>query len=188
MVPSPLDDVQSFRHFADLLKPLGLFLYRWSSAGSNSAQIFFSPGLMRLTGYPPEHFCEPSVWSKLLHPEDRAEGAESARKLQEGIPSFSEYRIITKGGAVRWIRNAARPLREGGRVAWIEGVIQDITELRQAELAMRQSEERERARAKELDAILESVPVAILIARDPGCYGQGQPGTRGRESLSAGGR
>ncbi|MEI6308823.1 MAG: PAS domain-containing protein [bacterium] len=169
IVSSPLDDLQSFRHFADLLEPLGLFFYRWSSAGSDSAKIFFSPGLMRLTGYPLNHFREPSVWLTLLHPEDRANGEEAARRLLEGTPSVLEYRIVTKEGAVRWIRDAARPLQEAGRVAWIEGVIQDITALRQAEQAMRESEERERARAEELDAILESVPVAILIAHDRSC-------------------
>ncbi len=124
---------------------------------------------MRLTGYPLNHFREPSVWLTLLHPEDRANGEEAARRLLEGTPSVLEYRIVTKEGAVRWIRDAARPLQEAGRVAWIEGVIQDITALRQAEQAMRESEERERARAEELDAILESVPVAILIAHDRSC-------------------
>ncbi|MCX5976426.1 MAG: PAS domain S-box protein [Coprothermobacterota bacterium] len=169
MVSSPQDDLQSFRHFTDLLEPLGLFFYRWSPSPSSMDQIFFSPKLLSLTGYPLDHFPEPSVWLTLLHPEDRVLGEENARKLKEGIACISEYRIITKDGAVRWIRDAARPLQEGGKVAWIEGAIQDITALREAEQAMQRSEEREKARAEELDAILESVPVAILIAHDRSC-------------------
>jgi PAS domain S-box-containing protein len=168
-VPPLQNEVESFKHFADILEPLGLFLYRWAHSSSGSEQIFFSPKLLSLTGFPPEHFSEPSVWLTLIAPEDRAKGVENARKLQEGIPCICEYRIITKDGASCWIRDAARPIEENGRVVWIEGVIQDITDLRLAEQAMQQSEERERARAEELDAILESAPVAILIARDPSC-------------------
>ena len=46
-------------------------------------------------------------------------------------------------------------------------VARDITESKQAEEALRASEERERARAGELQAVLDAVPAFIWIAHDP---------------------
>jgi formate hydrogenlyase transcriptional activator len=49
------------------------------------------------------------------------------------------------------------------------GVMRDITERKKAEEAIRTSEAQERARARELEAVLEAVPVPVLIARDAAC-------------------
>ena len=48
-------------------------------------------------------------------------------------------------------------------------VARDITQQRLAEEALRESESRERARAKELETVLDAVPVPVYIARDRAC-------------------
>ncbi len=48
-------------------------------------------------------------------------------------------------------------------------ISRDITERRRAEESLRESEARERARAKELETVLDAVPVPVCIAHDAEC-------------------
>jgi signal transduction histidine kinase len=53
-----------------------------------------------------------------------------------------EIRIVTRGGQTRWIRYSVRALSEPvGQAIRVIGAVQDITERKQAELALRASEE-----------------------------------------------
>lgn len=84
-------------------------------------------------------------WLELVHPEDRARVADAAAAtLVRGSPRYDvEYRVVRPDGTVRAVRSqgdvtlddAGRPLRQFG-------VLQDITELRQAEQEVRASEAR----------------------------------------------
>jgi PAS domain S-box-containing protein len=83
-------------------------------------------------------------WLKLIYPEDRARVAEAAEAAVRRGPRYDvEYRVVRPDGAVRIVHSqgevtwdaAGRPLRH-------VGVLQDITELRQAEHRLRESEER----------------------------------------------
>ena len=51
----------------------------------------------------------------------------------------------------------------------VAAVLRDVTDLKRAGQALRDSEARERARAKELETVLEAVPAAVCIAHDPDC-------------------
>ena len=51
----------------------------------------------------------------------------------------------------------------------VAAVLRDVTDWKRAERALRESEARERARAKELETVLEAVPAAVCIAHDTDC-------------------
>jgi PAS domain S-box-containing protein len=82
-------------------------------------------------------------WLKLIHPEDRPTAAEAAAAALRGDARYDvEYRVVRPDGDTRIVHSqgdvtwdaSGRPLRQFG-------VLQDITELRQAEKELRASEE-----------------------------------------------
>jgi PAS domain S-box-containing protein len=60
-------------------------------------------------------------------------------------------------------------LDEGGTPCAVGGVATDITDRTRIEAALRESEERARERAEELETVLRTTPAGIWIAHDPEC-------------------
>ena len=84
-------------------------------------------------------------WLELIHPEDRARVADAAAAaLRPGGPRYDvEYRVLRPDGALRLVHSQGDVSWDGtGRPLRKFGVLQDITELRQAERELRASEAR----------------------------------------------
>jgi len=81
-------------------------------------------------------------WAEALHSEDRPRILEEwARCLEEKIGSDSEFRFVRPSGEVRWVRTRTSPvISPAGDVISHVGVNEDITERKQAEEALRESE------------------------------------------------
>ncbi len=105
---------------------------------------YVSPSCERLTGYSPQEFINnPGLFLDIIHPDDQEQvksHLEIVRK--EAEPHNLEFRIITKGNDLCWIRHSCLPVRnEQGQYVGRSGTNRDITERRQAENALRASEE-----------------------------------------------
>ena len=83
-------------------------------------------------------------WLSLIHPEDRENAAAASDLALRGGPRYDvEYRVVRPDGAVRVVHSQGDVTREeSGRPVRQFGVMQDITELRQAEQELRASEAR----------------------------------------------
>jgi two-component system, cell cycle sensor histidine kinase and response regulator CckA len=104
------------------------------------------------SGYEPHEVARPDFWQMLVHPDDRAGQAALWPRLLANETVSSEYRIVTKGGQVRWLRNYLRPIWSEAerRVVAIYGALREISEQKQAELALEQSEARHRLLVRNL--------------------------------------
>jgi diguanylate cyclase (GGDEF)-like protein/PAS domain S-box-containing protein len=113
--------------------------------GEHGAWIYISPRLQELLGYAPEEWiAEPERWIGLIHPDDRRKTLEDEAgwTATTGGVHVGEYRLRGSDGRYRWIRDAAtaRPGDEPGKAVWF-GVLSDITESRDAQEALRDSEQ-----------------------------------------------
>ncbi|WP_166395475.1 PAS domain S-box protein [Rubrobacter marinus] len=102
-----------------------------------------NPAMARIFGYEsPEEMIEAvtNVGEQLY--EDPAGRRELLRLLEErGSVSGFETRVRRRDGGAVWISTSAHALYEGGRMVGIQGTVEDITERRLAEEALREQTE-----------------------------------------------
>lgn len=101
-------------------------------------------GFQRITGSTLDAHEFRGDWASLVFPEDISLARQRAARLLSGQADVCEYRIITKNGDVRWLRDYGQPeWNEAlGRVVRIYGAAQDVTGRVIAEKALVESEEK----------------------------------------------
>ncbi|MDX1688355.1 MAG: GAF domain-containing protein [Candidatus Promineifilaceae bacterium] len=99
----------------------------------------------------------------LVHPDDQPAVREGYTSLLAGNSVTGEVRIVTREGERRWLRLYARPEwdDEEERVVRIVGAAQDVTERRQMEDALRESEAK-------LRSVIENIPDFLIMASPNG--------------------
>jgi diguanylate cyclase (GGDEF)-like protein/PAS domain S-box-containing protein len=102
---------------------------------SDCPERYRSPQIAAMTGYSPEEWAaDPQLGRRLLYPHDRARIARARkRSLETGRPFREEYRLVRRDGRVIWVRDEATVVRdEGGAARFWQGLLLDITDLKQA--------------------------------------------------------
>ena len=112
----------------------------WWERDYATGHVFLSDEACRIFGVQPLELPQwHGRWLSLIHPEDRENAAAASdRALRGGQRYDIEYRVVRPDGAVRVVHSQGDVVRgESGRPIRQFGVMQDITELRQAEQGLR---------------------------------------------------
>lgn len=122
-------------------------------------------GLENITGFTQEEISRRGGWPCLIHPDDMPVARKRSEKLLAGLDDTSEFRIVRKDGAHRWLQDFARPVWNStqGRVVRIYGAVRDITFRRQSEKALNETLDR----LRRITGSVIEVIVAAVEARDP---------------------
>jgi two-component system cell cycle sensor histidine kinase/response regulator CckA len=134
--------------------------------------IYITPAYERIWGRSIEDtYPEPASWIQDVHPEDRERVTAAVVKQAQGEPTENEYRLVWPDESIHWIRDRVSPVfDEAGEAYRMVGVVEDITERKQAGEKLQESERKFRT-------FTESAPVAILIYQDYQCV-YANPGAR----------
>ena len=175
------------RQLDSLMGHLPGLAYR-ALADDHWTALFASKGIEDLTGYPADEFTSRRLnYADIMLPEDRPATREAVfTALRERRMYEAEHRIRHKDGSVRWIWARGHGVfAPDGSLRFIEGLNLDMTRQKQAEEALRESEQRWRS-------LTEALPQLVWTATPDGTCdyfsrnGRSTPACR-RATCSAGG-
>ncbi|MBA3338419.1 MAG: PAS domain S-box protein [Geodermatophilaceae bacterium] len=130
----------SERRLAEAQHIGGVGSFEWDV---ESNVVSWSDEMCRIAGFAPgEHPTDLAGFIALVHEEDRARVVETIGSTGESAASENDYRLVRPNGDVRWVHGRRRRFITGYGIVRLAGTLQDITEQRAAEYALRDAEER----------------------------------------------
>ncbi|MBW8010419.1 MAG: response regulator [Chloroflexi bacterium] len=149
---------ERYRSISDLTSD---YIYSVDVAPDGDLQLNWSTeAFSRFTGYTAEELAERGGWTSLVHPEDREDFDEKRNRLLEsGDQDAVEYRIITKDGKIRWLRDFRRSTldEEGKSVVRLLGAAQDITAQKKADQELKGAKDSAEAANRAKSAFLANM-------------------------------
>ena len=139
----------SEQQFRSLIGTIPGISYRSRIEGEHP-MVFISDAVERVAGYPARDFtgtppdtAPRRCFGALIHAADRVRVSQAIETaLLEDRPWLVEYRLLHADGSTRWLWENGTGVRDDeGRLAWLDGVILDISERRRMEEALREAKE-----------------------------------------------
>jgi PAS domain S-box-containing protein len=134
----------------------------WMMDPHSGALLYVSPAFDQLWGFSAARVIEnPAAWFESIHPEDR-EAVVATRSRKRGSKLLEcEYRLV-QGERTCWVSDRAFPIYDqNGRLDRIVGVVEDITQRKEAEQVLRQSNDELERRVSERTVELSLVNEAL---------------------------
>ncbi|MGF6288853.1 hybrid sensor histidine kinase/response regulator [Paraburkholderia youngii] len=116
----------------------------WMLDPSSAQLLYVSPAYRRLWG-DAAHEPTPSGrhWANHIHPQDEAAVEAAYRALATGVAYEIEYRIVRPDGETRWAVERGFPVRDArGRIYRLAGIVNDISDRKANEMALRDADRR----------------------------------------------
>jgi PAS domain S-box-containing protein len=126
--------------------------------GEDGAWTYISPQIESVLGFSQNEWMTGArLWRDRILPEDRQIALDAEQQLLAGDRHMQcEYRILGRDDAVIWIREEAEPLlADSGHPRFMQGVMYDITEQKQAEARLMTALETEKEASSRLRSLHE---------------------------------
>ena len=166
MPSAPADPALQARMLGTLLANLEGMVYR-CRLDEHWTMEFVSEGCLTLTGYREEDilFNSRISYDQITHPDDRWHIRATILEAVANNRRFDiEYRIVRADGTIRWVWERGTNITRDV----LEGFIQDITERKQADEALREAERRYRSIFENaIEGIYQSTPNDGYLAVNP---------------------
>jgi PAS domain S-box-containing protein len=143
--------------------------------------IRWSDETYRIFGLPGRSDIDIDHFQKLLHPDDREKVKNAIGDALAGGPRYDmEYRVVRPDGDLRFIHSQGNVVKDQfGRPRYIFGTVQDITERKQAEEALRKAEHKYREIFENsIEGIFQTTPEGKYLGANPALarmYGYDSP-------------
>ncbi|MBN2208897.1 MAG: PAS domain S-box protein [Candidatus Coatesbacteria bacterium] len=142
--------VESLREASNIINRSPAVAFLWKNEAGWPVE-FVSDNVEHIFGHTAEDFTAGRIrYENTVHPDDLARvGREVAAHGQENDRTgftHEAYRIITKDGEVKWVEDVTEIRRDdSGHITHYQGIVTDITERRETEEALKESEARYKA-------------------------------------------
>jgi PAS domain S-box-containing protein len=136
--------------------PFVIYVQEVDPDSGASVTTYLSPANEALVGYSKEEVeADPSLWTRLIHPDDRERVLARDRETNISGEDFTlEYRMVHKDGRIVWVQDVATLVEVAGRRSW-QGFMLDITGRKEAEAKLARALEVEREATQRLRGLDE---------------------------------
>lgn len=136
---------KKFRQFAEHIHEVF-----WTMDPETGALLYVSPAFEEMWGIPADRVLQdPEIWLARIHPDDRQMLRDLRRRQRTGVRLECEYRIVNNGHT-RWFWDRAFPIvDDSGHLQRIVGIVEEITQRKEAEHVLQRSNDELEQRVNE---------------------------------------
>jgi len=154
--------METIRNESEILALFQLSLEMLCIASGDGYFKQVNPAFERVLGHSTQELLS-RPFAEFVHPEDREKTEQELRKLVSGVPTICfENRFRCRDGTYRWLSWTAVPLSGGER---IYAAASDVSQRKQAETALRESEQHYRQLLKAITSYTYSVDLRDGVPR-----------------------
>jgi PAS domain S-box-containing protein len=155
--------IDSEYRYRQITKAISDYVYKINILEDGTIQTIHTQTCYQITGYRPEEFdSNQNLWFDIVHEEDKEKVLKFVQNSTQNTEKYSiEHRIIRKDEAIRWVTNTIVTKKNQKGQKWSDGIVRDITDRKEIEAALRESEEK-------LSVIFEYSHVGISLIDNEG--------------------